>query len=57
MKGICSDFNYEKEIELSISLLQKRMELKQSEKDEEAVASTNTVLMCFNELKQMVKKM
>ncbi|ETN99902.1 hypothetical protein RFI_37565, partial [Reticulomyxa filosa] len=53
MKNICSDFNYSKEIELSIMLLEEKIELEQGRKNFDVVAAINSTLKYFKELKNL----
>jgi len=57
MKSICSEFNYAKEIDLSITLVEQQIEYQQSQKNDDGVLAAQMVLKSFGELKKLVSGM
>jgi len=54
MRAICSDFNYEKEIDLSIRLLEAKIEYEQAIHNHDAVSSLSSVALYFYKLKELI---
>ncbi|ETO07021.1 hypothetical protein RFI_30371 [Reticulomyxa filosa] len=57
MKDICSDFNYAKEIDLSMKILQERIEAEQVKKNTELVGLIHITLEYFKTLKSFVDQL
>jgi len=56
MKKICSGFNYAKEIDLSITILEERIEYLQSRNDDEGVAAIQADLQIYKKIKELVRQ-